>query len=177
MDQEDYKPTRGRDISFFPENALVLDALANSDYADNTVIVLWSDHGYLLGEKNTFQKHNLWERSGKVPLIVAGPGVPAGHREPGAGLVVAPAVGQADDTRSDRVGHLDRRLHRADPRGHRGRGAVDEPERHGVVGMHLQRAAWLALHEHRDVVGFPIRHSQVEITVPIAVAPGYARGT
>jgi arylsulfatase A-like enzyme len=66
----------------------VLDALAASPYADNTIVVLWSDHGYLLGEKNTFQKHNLWERSGKVPLIVAGPGVPAGEtRDQQAGLI------------------------------------------------------------------------------------------
>ena len=66
----------------------VLDALAESHYADNTIVVLWSDHGYLVGEKNTFQKHNLWERSGKVPLIVAGPGVPKGEtRKQQAGLI------------------------------------------------------------------------------------------
>ncbi|MEN8773798.1 MAG: sulfatase/phosphatase domain-containing protein, partial [Akkermansiaceae bacterium] len=39
-------------------------------HRDNTIVVLWSDHGYHLGEKNTFQKHTLWERSAKVPLIV-----------------------------------------------------------------------------------------------------------
>lgn len=66
----------------------VLDALEASPYADNTVVVLWSDHGYLLGEKNTFQKHNLWERSGKVPLVFAGPGVPEGEtRDQAVGLI------------------------------------------------------------------------------------------
>jgi arylsulfatase A-like enzyme len=66
----------------------VLDALAESPYADNTIVVLWSDHGYLVGEKNTFQKHNLWERSSKVPMIVAGPGVPAGEtRNQQVGLI------------------------------------------------------------------------------------------
>ncbi|MGJ8641873.1 MAG: sulfatase [Luteolibacter sp.] len=47
----------------------VLDALNNSAYKDNTIVVLWSDHGYHMGEKNTFQKHTLWERSGRAPLI------------------------------------------------------------------------------------------------------------
>ena len=58
----------------------VLDALDASPYRDNTVIVLWSDHGYHMGEKNTFQKQSLWERSSHVPLVFAGPGVEAGTR-------------------------------------------------------------------------------------------------
>lgn len=58
----------------------VLDALDASSYKDNTIIVLWSDHGYHMGEKNTFQKHSLWERSSHVPLIFAGPGINAGQR-------------------------------------------------------------------------------------------------
>jgi len=58
----------------------VLDALEQSAYADNTIIVLFSDHGYLLGEKNTFQKQNLWERANKVPLIIAGPNIPQDQR-------------------------------------------------------------------------------------------------
>ncbi len=53
-----------------------LDALENSQYADNTVIVLWSDHGYRLGQKGTFAKHALWESATNAPLIFAGPGVP-----------------------------------------------------------------------------------------------------
>ena len=54
----------------------VLDALESSKYADNTVIVLWSDHGYRLGEKGTFAKHALWETATKAPLIFAGPNLP-----------------------------------------------------------------------------------------------------
>lgn len=54
----------------------VLDALAASPYADNTIVVLFSDHGYHLGEKNRFAKHSLWEPATKVPLIIAGPGLP-----------------------------------------------------------------------------------------------------
>ena len=58
----------------------VLGALENSPYADNTIVVLLSDHGYMLGEKDTTQKHALWERANKVPLIIAGPGLPQGER-------------------------------------------------------------------------------------------------
>jgi arylsulfatase A-like enzyme len=57
----------------------VLDALDRSAHADNTIVVLWSDHGYHLGEKGLFKKVTLWERSTHVPLIVAGPGLPAGQ--------------------------------------------------------------------------------------------------
>jgi len=56
----------------------LLESLENSAYADNTIIVLWSDHGYRLGEKGTFAKHALWEQATQVPLIFAGPNIPAG---------------------------------------------------------------------------------------------------
>ena len=59
---------------------LVLDALKASPYASNTIVVLWSDHGYHLGEKNTFQKHTLWNRSGVAPLIIKAPGMKAGGK-------------------------------------------------------------------------------------------------
>ena len=41
----------------------VLDSLRNSPYADNTIVVLWSDHGYHHGEKGDWGKHTLWERT------------------------------------------------------------------------------------------------------------------
>lgn len=56
----------------------VLDALNNSKYAENTVIVLWSDHGYRLGEKGTFAKHALWEEATNAPLIFSAPNLPKG---------------------------------------------------------------------------------------------------
>jgi len=52
----------------------VLKALENSPYADNTIVVLWGDHGYHLGEKNRFAKHSLWEETSRVPLIIRSPG-------------------------------------------------------------------------------------------------------
>lgn len=48
----------------------VLAALKASPYADNTIVILWSDHGYHMGSKNTFQKNTLWERAAKVPIII-----------------------------------------------------------------------------------------------------------
>jgi arylsulfatase A-like enzyme len=54
----------------------LLTALENSKYADNTIIVLWSDHGFHLGEKLRWEKRSLWENSTRVPLIFAGPGIP-----------------------------------------------------------------------------------------------------
>jgi len=53
----------------------VLDALDKGRYTDNTIVVLWSDHGWHLGEKDISGKNSLWERSTRVPLIFAGPGV------------------------------------------------------------------------------------------------------
>lgn len=56
----------------------VLDALESSTYADNTIIVLFSDHGFALGERERWAKRALWERETKVPLIFAGTGIPKG---------------------------------------------------------------------------------------------------
>lgn len=57
----------------------VLDALAASKYADNTIVVFWSDHGYHHGEKGDWGKHTLWERTSNVPFIWAGPGIAKGE--------------------------------------------------------------------------------------------------
>lgn len=58
----------------------VLDALAASPYGDNTIVVLWSDHGYHHGEKGQWGKHTLWERTSNVPFLWAGPGVAEGTK-------------------------------------------------------------------------------------------------
>lgn len=51
----------------------ILEALENSPYKDNTIVVLWSDHGFHMGEKSRFQKHTAWDRSTKVPMIIMDP--------------------------------------------------------------------------------------------------------
>jgi arylsulfatase A-like enzyme len=57
----------------------VLTALERSGLADNTVVVVWGDHGWHLGEKAITGKNTLWDRGTKVPLIFAGPGVRSGQ--------------------------------------------------------------------------------------------------
>ncbi|MCP5072587.1 MAG: sulfatase [Rhodobacteraceae bacterium] len=57
----------------------VLDRLDETGQWDNTLIVLWSDHGWQLGEKLAFRKFTLWERALRVPLIFSGPGIKPGR--------------------------------------------------------------------------------------------------
>ncbi|MCZ6672988.1 MAG: sulfatase [Verrucomicrobia bacterium] len=52
----------------------VLEALEKSPYANNTIIVLWSDHGWHIGEKNHWMKSTLWEVATRVPFIITAPG-------------------------------------------------------------------------------------------------------
>ena len=94
-------------ISFMDEQlGRLLDALEASGQADNTIVVFVSDHGFNLGEHTSWQKLSLWEDAVRVPLLIAGPGVPGGDRREGivelvdlyptlarmAGLMVPPAV-------------------------------------------------------------------------------------
>lgn len=53
----------------------VLDALEASPARDNTIVVLWSDHGWHLGEKLHWRKGTLWEESTRVPLVIVAPGL------------------------------------------------------------------------------------------------------
>jgi choline-sulfatase len=73
---------------------IVLDALKNSPHADNTIIVLWSDHGFHLGEKQHWAKRTLWEESTRVPLIFAGPGISPAQptHEPASLLDIYPTL-------------------------------------------------------------------------------------
>ena len=58
----------------------VVTALRNSAYSENTIIVLWSDHGFHLGDKLRWGKRSLWEESTRAPLIISGAGLSAGSR-------------------------------------------------------------------------------------------------
>lgn len=51
----------------------VLDALESGPNADNTIVVLWSDHGWHLGEKEHWQKFTGWRAAARVPLIIKAP--------------------------------------------------------------------------------------------------------
>lgn len=53
----------------------VLDALDRSSYRDNTTVVLWSDHGWHLGEKLHWRKFALWEEATHNVLMIRAPGL------------------------------------------------------------------------------------------------------
>ena len=62
----------------------VLDALDASGLAEKTIIFLWGDHGWHLGDHGMWSKHTNYEQAARIPLIVAGPGLAKGRA---AGLV------------------------------------------------------------------------------------------
>jgi arylsulfatase A-like enzyme len=53
----------------------VLDGLAQSAYRDNTIVVLWSDHGWSLGEKSHWRKFALWEEPTRTVFVWKVPGM------------------------------------------------------------------------------------------------------
>lgn len=70
---------------------MVLSELARSPYADNTVVVFWSDHGWHLGEKRSWRKFSLWEESARTPMIIADP-----RKTTSAGRICERPVGLID---------------------------------------------------------------------------------
>ena len=54
---------------------VLLDGLEKSPYANNTIVILWGDHGWHLGEKQKYGKTQLWQESCRVPLMIKVPGV------------------------------------------------------------------------------------------------------
>jgi len=65
----------------------LLDALEKSAYAKNTIVVLWSDHGWQLGEKEHWRKFALWENVVKTVMMMkvpkGVPGLPQGSKVAG----------------------------------------------------------------------------------------------
>lgn len=56
----------------------LLNGLKESSYADNTIVVLWSDHGWALGEKEHWRKYHIWENIARVVcMIKVPPGIKA----------------------------------------------------------------------------------------------------
>ncbi len=61
----------------------LLDRLDHLGLADNTIVVLWGDHGWNLGEHTLWCKHSCYETSMHIPLIVRAPGIRSGQRRLG----------------------------------------------------------------------------------------------
>lgn len=65
----------------------VLKGLNEGPNKDNTIVVLWSDHGFHLGEKQKWAKRTLWEESTRTPFIISGPGINAGSCDEAVSLL------------------------------------------------------------------------------------------
>ena len=58
----------------------LLDELERLEMLDETIIILWGDHGFQLGDHTLWCKHTLFETSMHAPLIIGAPGYEAGQR-------------------------------------------------------------------------------------------------
>ena len=58
---------------------ILLDALENSEYKDNTIVILMGDHGWHLGEKKHWSKFTLWERATRTTFMIQAPGISHGR--------------------------------------------------------------------------------------------------
>ncbi|SKA98588.1 iduronate 2-sulfatase [Prosthecobacter debontii] len=73
----------------------VLDELDRLELAQNTIIVLWGDHGWHLGDHGMWTKHTNYEQANRIPLFIIAPGVtqPGSHtRQPAETVDVLPTL-------------------------------------------------------------------------------------
>lgn len=106
---------------------IVLDGLEQGPHKDNTIVVLWSDHGFHLGEKQHWAKRTLWEESTRVPFLISGPGIEPGEacQEPVSLLDIYPTlVDLCDLPEVDHAEGLSLRPQLGDPGARRERPAV-----------------------------------------------------
>ncbi|MGK0186837.1 MAG: iduronate 2-sulfatase [Verrucomicrobiales bacterium] len=57
----------------------VLDELERLELAENTLVVLWGDHGFHLGDLGIWTKHTNYEQANRIPILISAPGVTAAN--------------------------------------------------------------------------------------------------
>lgn len=74
----------------------VIDALDELDLSGNTIVVLWGDHGFHLGDLGIWTKHTNYEQANRIPLVFAGPGIVAGAstNQPAESVDVFPTLSE-----------------------------------------------------------------------------------
>jgi len=79
--------------------AQVLATLRATGHADDTIVVYTSDHGLALGQHGLMGKQNVYDHSVRIPMILAGPGIPAGqeHTAPAYLFDLYPTLCQLSD--------------------------------------------------------------------------------
>ncbi len=125
----------------------ILDALEASGQAGRTWIFFTADHGLAVGHHGLFGKQNMYDHSLRVPLLVAGPGVPAGRRIATPVYlqdIMPTALGLAGATPPETVFFRDLRPHLAGP-------APSHPAIYGAY-LDLQRAV---VHDGWKLILYP----------------------
>ncbi|MFV0623570.1 sulfatase [Sphingomonas sp. ac-8] len=82
-------------VSFTDANVgKLMAALDRSGLSKNTIVVLWGDHGYHLGDHAIWTKHTNYEQATRLPLLFAGPGIGAGKatRQPAETVDIYPTL-------------------------------------------------------------------------------------
>jgi N-acetylglucosamine-6-sulfatase len=125
----------------------IMDALRQTGELDRTYVVFTSDNGYLLGEHRLTGKHAVYEESIRVPLVVRGPGIPAGVQRPGLvqNIDLAPTIVDVADAAAGREMDGISLLPAADT------GSVDE-ERNLLIEYPRTKLAYAAVRSPDDLV-------------------------
>lgn len=65
----------------------ILEAIEASPDRDNTIVVLWTDHGWQLGHKNRWEKFSLWRQATRTPLMIRASGIAPGESDRAVSLL------------------------------------------------------------------------------------------